>query len=298
MKTKIISIVVILLLCGTVFGGIYINQKTIDDAYNNAITFIQNGSYENALAELEKANSGVLDRDGFKSDMNYGSVDKTYKNTIPLYAYALAQYEYNSEDKSMYDVNEYLELISEDYNGELCEEIKTFKGNFKPQYEDFLIEEERKAEERRKKEAQEAKIREQEEAKRLKNSLPYVGLSESKINGTVLGTNYEIVHNSEYVNGEQIKAIVYRFKKGNGIIFVARCLNGRVDSVTDYRDDPWIIKSSSSSKKKTYHDTYDDGYEDVYNDGDYDWDRYDEDDDYARGVDDALDDWDEYGEDW
>ena len=57
-----------------------------------------------------------------------GSVDKTYKNTIPLYAYALAQYEYNSEDKSMYDVNEYLELISEDYNGELCEEIKTFKG--------------------------------------------------------------------------------------------------------------------------------------------------------------------------
>ena len=31
---------------------------------------------------------------------------------------------------------------------------------------------------------------------------------------------------------------------------------------------------------------------------DYDLDRYDEDDDYARGVDDALDDWDEYGEDW
>ena len=114
---------------------------------------IQNGSYENALAELEKANPDILDRDGFKSDMTYGSVDKTYKNTIPLYSYALAQYEYNLEDKSMHDVNDYLELIPKDYNGELCEEIKTFKGNFKPQYDEFLIEEERLAEERRKKEA-------------------------------------------------------------------------------------------------------------------------------------------------
>ena len=37
------------------------------------------------------------------------------------------------------------------------------------------------------------------------------------------------------------------------------------------------------------------GYDDIYMDGDYDYDRYDRDRDYADGVDDAMD---EYGEDW
>lgn len=53
--------------------------------------------------------------------------------------------------------------------------------------------------------------------------------------------------------------------------------------------------SSSYGSKKYYHDSYDDGYDDVYMDGDYDYDRYDSDDDYAAGVDDAIDDDDE---DW
>ena len=40
---------------------------------------------------------------------------------------------------------------------------------------------------------------------------------------------------------------------------------------------------------------YDDGYDDIYMDGDYDYDRYDRDSDYADGVDDAMD---EFDEDW
>ena len=52
---------------------------------------------------------------------------------------------------------------------------------------------------------------------------------------------------------------------------------------------------SGSSKKSSYYDSYDDGYEDVYMDGDYDYDRYDRDPDYADGVDDALD---EFDGDW
>ena len=48
-------------------------------------------------------------------------------------------------------------------------------------------------------------------------------------------------------------------------------------------------KNSGSSKKSSYYDGYDDGYDDVYMDGDYDYDRYDRDPDYADGVDDALD---------
>lgn len=42
----------------------------------------------------------------------------------------------------------------------------------------------------------------------------------------------------------------------------------------------------------------DDGYDDVYSDGEPDWNRYDSDDDYARGADDALDEYEEYGKDW
>ena len=52
---------------------------------------------------------------------------------------------------------------------------------------------------------------------------------------------------------------------------------------------------SGSSKKSSYYDSYDDGYDDVYMDGDYDYDRYDSDPDYADGVDDALD---EFDGDW
>lgn len=53
-------------------------------------------------------------------------------------------------------------------------------------------------------------------------------------------------------------------------------------------------KKSSTSKKNSY-DSYDNGYDDIYMDGDYDYDRYDRDSDYADGVDDAMD---EFGEDW
>lgn len=45
-------------------------------------------------------------------------------------------------------------------------------------------------------------------------------------------------------------------------------------------------------------DKYEEGYDDVYRDGEPDWDRYERDDEYARGADDAMDDYEEYGEDW
>ena len=53
-------------------------------------------------------------------------------------------------------------------------------------------------------------------------------------------------------------------------------------------------KKITTTTKNTY-DSYDDGYEDIYMDGDYDYERYDRDSDYADGVDDAMD---EFEEDW
>ena len=52
---------------------------------------------------------------------------------------------------------------------------------------------------------------------------------------------------------------------------------------------------TSSSKKSNTYDSYDDGYDDIYMDGDYDYNRYGRDSDYADGVDDAMD---EFDEDW
>ena len=51
----------------------------------------------------------------------------------------------------------------------------------------------------------------------------------------------------------------------------------------------------AAAQKRVQRHSYDDGYDDIYMDGDYDYDRYDRDSDYADGVDDAMD---EYGEDW
>ncbi|WP_253293586.1 hypothetical protein [Kineothrix sp. MSJ-39] len=60
---------------------------------------------------------------------------------------------------------------------------------------------------------------------------------------------------------------------------------------TSYSSD---TKKGTTTKKSTYS-SYDDGYDDIYMDGDYDYDRYERDCDYADGVDDAMD---EDEEDW
>lgn len=71
MKTKIYIVLVLLVIVAMIFGGIYLNKKSIDNAYNYAITLIQNGSYGGALLELEKANPNLLDRKEFKDDLKY-----------------------------------------------------------------------------------------------------------------------------------------------------------------------------------------------------------------------------------
>ncbi|MEE0265753.1 MAG: hypothetical protein UD936_09020 [Acutalibacteraceae bacterium] len=58
-------------------------------------------------------------------------------------------------------------------------------------------------------------------------------------------------------------------------------------SSSDY-DDSYYYESP--------YESYDDGYEDMYYNGDYDSERYYNDDEYAEGVDDAMYDLDEEGE--
>lgn len=289
MKRKPVYIIVILLVCAMTFGGMYLNKKSIDNAYNHTITLIQNGSYEEALAEFENANRDVLERDDFKFDIKYGDLDKCYKNTVYLYAYALAQFEYNSENRYMRTVNEYLELIPADYSGELCEEIKTFKENFKPQYENFLTEEKRKAEEAR----IEQQKREQEYVASLKNRIPFEGMQEKYINSTAAGNADE--HESEYVKGRGSKSgydldKYYWYSDNNkDMVLFVECKDGKVTDVIKYYELTywtsngmpkfWATRPARTAKKNSsikkddpynvndYYDPedfYDDNYDDFW----------------------------------
>ncbi len=70
----------------------------------------------------------------------------------------------------------------------------------------------------------------------------------------------------------------------------------REEPTTRAWKDNGSYKNNTSSNP---YKSYDDGYDDVYMDGDYDYDRYNSDSDYADGVDDAIEDDYEYGEgDW
>ena len=57
----------------------------------------------------------------------------------------------------------------------------------------------------------------------------------------------------------------------------------------------YSTKSHSSSNKSNPYASYDSGYDSIYDDGDYDWNRYQKDKDYADGVDYAME---ELDEDW
>ena len=244
MKKRIYKIITALLVSGLVLGCAYmvacVQNKT--RAYDYAVTLIRNGAYEEALGELEKLNPEKIDRDDFLTDVKYNRIEKPYKNSVPLYAYALAQIEYNGENR-MSTVGEYLEPIPEAYSGELSEEIKSFRENFQAEYTAYLEEEAREAEERRR--------------EKLKKMLPYVGMRESDIANTSLGEpDPEVRHDYEIISGEAYRANIYDFKSDSKTIFTARCYFGSVREVWDRRNETknstYTPPASNETKKNTY----------------------------------------------
>ena len=82
-------------------------------------------------------------------------------------------------------------------------------------------------------------------------------------------------------------------KDGSSYCYLHDNSTYRYKSSTSYSGSSKSSGSSSSKKNHSSMDSYDDGYNAIYEDDDYDWDRYQSDDDYAAGVDDAMED-----EDW
>lgn len=257
--------------------------------YRSAVAEIRNDSYEEAIVKLEKANGDKLNRETFLKDNFYGVFEKyglrkLYKNTNELYAYALAQSEYTCEERDMDTVNIYLGVISADYSGKLCDEIKEFKEHFQSEYDEYLAEESRLRREQLEKEHEQQK---KTEPYTVTYTAPYVGMSEYYIGQTVLGSNYEMSSSYERVNKKQEAVHTYYFKKGKSTIFIAKCRKGTVSEVIDYRDSLKTTKnytSSWSSKKTKDDDRYNAkkyrNAEDFYDDNYYNFWSYEDAEDY------------------
>lgn len=255
--------------------------------YNKAVELIENGEYQNALTVLEKLNPDTFDKRMFIWLSKNITPENCYKQSAHLYAYALAQQEYNYDNADFDLIYEYLEYIPKDYTGKIRLSIKTFRQNFMSQYEVYeeekkRLEEEAKLEEQRK---------EQEYLASLKDRLPYKGMSKLYINDTMLGHNHEsdVVVVGKGTRREFTK-YEYRWKNNSGeTIFYAECRDGIVTEVSKYYEDKYWTKdgrsifkgkregymASRSRKKKVYNgDDYDVG--DYYDAEDFYYDHYDD----------------------
>ncbi len=112
-------------------------------------------------------------------------------------------------------------------------------------------------------------------------AVPYVGMSESRIGDTGLGKpSGDVRHNTEVTWNETYIANLYDFYKDGERIFTARCVDGKVTEVWDWREFP----ESDYVPDYSFADDSDDPYnasdyrnaEDFYDDNYYDFfDYYD-----------------------
>ena len=106
--------------------------------------------------------------------------------------------------------------------------------------------------------------------------LPYVGMPESRIYDTSLGApDDEIRHNNEMIGGLQYTANLYDFKVNGWTVFIARCVNGEVTDIWDYRRDPLMSTKHTAPPPGTYGDNEFDVY-DYYMPEDFYADHYDD----------------------
>lgn len=211
--------------------------------YDEAVRLIASGKYEQAASVLVK----IEDRD--------------YKDTDALILICRAHMAYN--DGNLEEAYHAVKLANLSYEADaLSSEIADFKNTVINKYDSYLFAQEQQAK------------REYEE--RIKNGVPFVGMPESKISSTSLGAPSEKVrHNRERKDGQQYTANLYDFYQNRERIFTARCVQGEVIEVWDWRKgntSSYVPKGNSSGSSML--DPSVDGFrnpEDFY---DYYWDDF------------------------
>ena len=116
-------------------------------------------------------------------------------------------------------------------------------------------------------------------------AVPYIGMSESRIDSTALGTAKRRGHiNNEMINGQVYPAYLYDFYRGNTLVFTARCVQGRVYNVWDYRNTTTTTQRHTTKRHTTKkYDEYD--VYDYSNEEDFYYDHYDDFYDYYEAED-------------
>lgn len=188
--------------------------------------------------------------------------EENYKDTKALIAYcnAIISYE-NGDIKSAYwNVDSlYFRYQTTEQN----KKIDYFRQKVELEYDKYC--EQKRIEEQKAYE------------KKITTGVPFIGMSENDINRTSLGKpSSKIRHNMECISGKQYMANLYDFYNGSERVFTARCVQGKVTNVWDYRNndiskntelyisngtnkdlDPYDASNYSDSED-FYYDYYDD----------------------------------------
>ena len=292
-KRKIAIITGMFLICAVVIGIYGFKQYLVKSSYDQAIKYIKQENYESAIEKLEDVKKHTTNDDYFSFRIiDENDFDKYYKDFVVLYAYAEAMNEYKTT-KSLYAVNELLNVIPDDYSGELSEDIKAFKDSFTPEYNQYTEEQKRLEEER-----------ERELRASYATKVPYEGMSEKYINDTLVGKADR--HDSEKVNGGMrsefvVEDYVWYSDDGRDITLIVKCKEGIVTDVIKYgigyywtadgKPDFSAVnpyRTNSKSSRKTSSKTQKDDPYDVYSysdEEDFYYDNYDDFDSYEDAED-------------
>ena len=252
----IVVIAVISVLCGIVYYGVKRSK------YNNVVEMIKQGNYETAEEMLIDMNVIGTKNDEKMADFRFRSVvscehleienaEHYFVDSAVLYVYISAM-EYYNDNKFEYAKNR-INLLPEDYSGDLCEEIKTSKQEINKRYEEYQQEMKKSKEEYinelrqlSEKESQEKRKKREEETIPYPDRLPFEGMKEFYIDCTKLGApdKYERTKKNNATD-EEVYDIIDEFiwyDKG----YLVTCKNGTVTNV----------KNLSSDYLKEHYDGY------------------------------------------
>lgn len=224
-KRTIIKAAAVTAICIIVFSAYAffgVRHAMLVSAYEDAQAFIDAGQYGAAMLLLEDIE------------------DKEYKDTLAFQKLCETHAEYDKGNLSdaHYALDKAEKADFRYQSEESLERIRSFRKKLDEEYEQYT----------------KKKYQKEREAysKRLANGVPYVGMSESDIGKTSLGSpSSKVRHNYQVKDGNQYMADIYDFYNGRNVIFSARCVQGMVTEVWDWRDDP--IEPYVPDKKITYH---------------------------------------------
>lgn len=253
--------------------GLSIKEYT----YQKAIDCIENGDYNQAVELIE--NMYDYSREGDYFGLKYYVDEKdVYRETLNIYAYALTKkYEQEGESASLLD--DTIRRVEDHYRGPFCEEIEIYSEKVWDMHYDEILQ------------------KEEEERKRHRTKLPYVGMKRIFISDTLAG-EYTKEEKTPYYYSGKIKYYNYRYYwyKYGELVMIVYCKGPEVVEVEKfYRDELWtepgqhtfsslkIIKPERHYPefKGDMYNVYDyDDPEDFYFDYEDDFDGYEDAEEY------------------